>query len=85
MDAWIFLALFLRFVINSDVMEWTHERRLFFTESAKWSGWFCARCCWNVALPASEEDRTAVTFRVREEFRLHDCYAYAQENWKTNI
>ena len=66
-----------------DVIEWTHERRLRFIRSEKWSGWFCARCCWNVALPSRDSDPAPLAPSVEKEFRYHDCYAFAEKYWSS--
>ncbi len=66
----------------TSAVDWTHERRLLFSQSEKWSGWFCARCCWNVPLPATQDERDTVAAHVKIEFRLRDCYAFAMEQWK---
>ena len=65
-----------------NVIEWTHERRLRFVKSEKWSGWFCARCCWNVPLTSIDTDPATLTSTVEKEFRYHDCYAFAEQYWR---
>jgi hypothetical protein len=61
---------------------WTHKRQLTFTVSARWSGWFCERCCWSVPLPASRYERDEVASKVEEQFASHNCKRFARENWE---
>jgi len=63
-------------------MEWKHERRLVFMAGEKWSGWFCERCCWNRRLPADPQERQRQAKSIQSEYLLHDCAAFAQQNWK---
>jgi ActR/RegA family two-component response regulator len=49
------------------------ERRLAFSSSEKWSGWFCERCCWNRRQPESESERTALAVSINTEFEAHNC------------
>ena len=62
-------------------MEWQFERKLTFTVTSKWQGWFCKRCCWNRPQPSRIEDRSALAAVIDEEFRAHDCAEFAAANW----
>jgi hypothetical protein len=63
-------------------MEWEHPRKLVFSASEQWMGWFCERCCWNIPLPAETEAQKPVASRVFFEFEAHDCEKFAGENWQ---
>ena len=64
------------------LMQWENERRLVFMASEKWSGWICARCCWNRPKPASEEERRQLAAQIEAEFRQHSCEKYAPDHWR---
>jgi hypothetical protein len=65
-------------------MDFTNERRLVFTISDKWAGWFCERCCWNVPAPGLLSERDKIARDVADQFTGHDCDTFARQNWRTN-
>jgi CheY-like chemotaxis protein len=60
----------------------THERRLEFESSKRWTGWVCARCCWSRPQPTSEDERVALAASINAEFDTHNCEVFARESWE---
>ena len=57
--------------------QFKYERRLALNEDAKWTGWFCDRCCWNVPLQVSQISTVA----IQDKFDAHSCEAFAGTHW----
>ncbi len=78
------LASALAFQLEATIKAYleTHERRLAFDTSDRWSGWLCLRCCWNRPAPQSPLERQAMADAILAEFEAHDCETFARENWR---
>ncbi len=55
----------------------THDRRLVFAKTDKWSGWTCERCCWNRPQSPEAVLDAAAAERIQAAFDAHSCEAFA--------
>jgi hypothetical protein len=67
---------------NEEVDELLYERKLCFSRSEGWSGWFCQRCCWNRPLPLHAEEQAHLWSNIQQLFEEHSCEDYRSKYWK---